>query len=184
MLRSESAASNFLEPRQIVHVRRTVQGHQQRMVSGCPTEMFFRARKQSHKRVDHHVADAVNPGGVMPSRSKFWSPSGEGVNSKSEIWSVRMRLISSGMSSVSGTQACFDVSHGDARLRTHETRGDSRIHVAIDENEVGLALQQDGSIAIMTARGLLGMSPEPTSRLTVGQRHFELLKKTSDMAGS
>ena len=35
--------------------------------------------------------------GAIPSRSRFRLPSAEGVNNKSEIWSVRRRLISSGM---------------------------------------------------------------------------------------
>ena len=63
------------------------------------------------------------------------------------------------------------------KLGTHETRSEGRIHVAIHENEVGLALQQDGLDRNHDARGLLGVSRGTDFEIAVGLRHFELLEE-------
>ena len=58
----------------------------------------------------------------MPSRSRFSSASAQVVNSRSESWSVTMRLISSGIAAVAAAQAGLDVSDGHVELGRDERR--------------------------------------------------------------
>ena len=66
----------------------------------------------------------------MPSRSRLSRALFSVVNSRSEIWSVSTRLISSGMRAVEAAQARLDVDHGHALLDRDQRAGQRGIHVA------------------------------------------------------
>ena len=91
----------------------------------------------------------------MPSRRRLSRRRRSVVNSKSEIWSVRMRLISSGMRAVEAAQAGLDVGDRMPRFAATSAQRERRVDVADDQHDIGRAARSStASNAVMTRGGL------------------------------
>ena len=82
-----------------------------------------------------------------------------------------------GHGAIARAQSGLDVTDGNSELGTDQRRGDRRVHVAIDEDEIGLALEQDGLECQHDGGGLLGVGAGTDFQVVVGLRHFQLLEK-------
>ena len=78
---------------------------------------------------------------------------------------------------VERAQAGFDVPDRDEELRSGQGGGHRRVHVAGDEDDVGLGLQQDRLEALHDRSGLLRVRARPDAERVVRLPHAELLEE-------
>ena len=116
--------------------------------------------------------------GETPSRRRFSSPSADGVSSRSASASVTIRLISSGMVRSKLRRPASTWATRDAQLGADQRAGERGVHVADDDDPVGL-LRDDRPARRPPSRAPSGPrgSPEPTPRLTSGRGDVQLIEE-------
>ena len=169
-------SEHLVEPGQVVHVRRPMQGHE----NVARREIYFRkpgVRQHADQRVDHDVADQVNAAGGNAFARKV--PVSVFGGSEQQIGDLigehAIDLLRH--AAVQRAQSGFHVSHGDAEFGAHQRGGDGRIHVAIDHDQRRLRLRYDGLEVADDGGGLLRMRARAGLQVEVGHGHRQLLEE-------
>ena len=139
--------------------------------------MLLSAGQKTDESIDHHIADAVNLGGVDALANEIFIAVGRGREQQVGKLVGEQPIDFFGHAAVTGAQAGFDVADADRELGTDESSGDGGVDVTIDEDEIGLEFEQDWFERDHHCGGLLGMRAGADAQVAIGLRHFQLLKK-------
>ena len=112
-----------------------------------------------------------------PSASRLSRASGEWMKRSWETRSATMRLISSGIVLSNERRAGFDVADRDQELRRGQGRRHRRVHVARDEDDVGLGLEQHRLEALHDRGRLLRVRSRADAERVVRLADAELLEE-------
>jgi len=82
-----------------------------------------------------------------------------------------------GHGAIKAAEAGFDMCHGNAEFYGGERNGDGGVDVADDENEIGLAFEQDGLDALKDFSGLGGMGARADFKIDVRSGNPHLAKE-------
>jgi hypothetical protein len=132
---------------------------------------------QRHQRVDHRVADQVDPLG----RDALGVQVVDGLGAVHEeavgemVGDDAVQLL--GHRAVEAAQAGLDVGEGDLHLRRGQRRGHGRVDVAGDDREVRALLLQDGLEPLHHPRRLLRVAAGADLEHVVRLGHAELLEE-------
>jgi hypothetical protein len=134
--------------------------------------MFWSARQQSDQRIDHYVADKMNPGGIDSLAEQIVVPV-EG-RSKEKIGElIREQAIDFfGHGAVAGAQPGFDMADADFKLGTNQSSGDGGVHVPVNKNEIRTSLLQDGFDGGHHTGSLLGVAAGADIEIAIRERHL------------
>ncbi len=130
--------------------------------------------EQAHQRIDHDIADAMN----FLRRDAFASQVLVGVfrgreeKIRQTVGDDAIHFL--GHSAVEGAQAGFDVGELDRQFGADQGGGDGGVDVPVNENDVGLAIEQNGLEAGHNVGGLAGMGSGADAEIDVGRGDFEL----------
>ena len=129
------------------------------------------------QRVDHRVADEVDPPGRRPDSNEVVDTLGARHEQelREEVRHPPVDLL--GHRVVEGPQAGLDVSHRQTQLRRHERRGNGRVDVAIHHRERRPDLRE-GPLEGDHDRGRLGgVRPGPDAEIEVRPGQVEVAEE-------
>ncbi len=165
----------------IIHVGRPVQGHHRERASH---HTVARGRVERERlgqgpaqRIDHDVSYEMHAVGRYALRAQIlgrvtrWQEEEVGQAIRDDA----IDLL--GHRPIAAPQARLDVADADVQLRGHQRGRDRRVHVAVHEQQVGLALQQERLEALHDRGRLLRMGPRPDPEVIVGRRDPQLLEE-------
>src|SRR5215471_2186527 len=133
--------------------------------------------KKADERIDHHIADEVN----SRLRNAFAEQVLVAVFGRSEeeirqtIGEQAVDLL--GHRVVARTESGFDVAYRYSELRADEGGGQSGVHIAVDEDEMGLTLDHDRLECGHDSGCLLAVSSRADAEIHVRLGHFELAEE-------
>ncbi len=139
--------------------------------------MCLGLRKKADERIDHHIADEMNPRPrdsfveQVPIAIIGWSEEeirqAIGEHPVDFLWH----------STVAGAESGLDMADRYGELRTDQRGSEGGVDVAIDQNEFGLVFDHDGLECGHDGGRLLSVSSGTNTEIYVWLGHFELAEK-------
>jgi len=171
------------EPGKIVHVGRTVQSDEDVGGRNIRGEFFFGAGEETDESVDHHVADPMDLcGGDAFVQEIFIAIGGWREEQVGKLIGDQA-IDFFGHAAVVGAESGFDMANADAKLGTNESGREGGVDIAVDEDKIGLAVQQNGFESDHYRGSLLRVGAGADAQIAIRLRHFELPKENIGHGG-